>query len=389
MTQRPVILARSVRGLEWVVADEVSERLPAATGIAMSGRAVTFQLPELDPGAASLRCADDVFLQVGAVAEVGRGKAALPAAARRIAGLDWASAVAQLARVRDLPPGPAFDVVASLSGRPGYSRFALENAIGGALAPLLGGTHLARTSDGRQAGEPDLTVRLFTAGPAALAALRLAGRPLHRRGYKQATGPGTLHPPLAAALARLAAPAGPGPAVVADPFCGDGTIAIETALSYPQARVIAGDIDAARLANAAGNAARAGIRARFCLLDAGQLPWAAGSVDAVITNPPWGVTVGPRGLLHHSLEAFWRQLPGLLTPAGRVSLVTDAELGAPARLRGLGYQLALAAQVRLAGRISHLLLAGPPGRPGPRLPEGLARWRRLALAEGLVTEDGF
>ncbi len=153
--------------------------------------------------------------------------------------------------------------------------------------------------------------------------------------------------------------------------------------------MIAGDIDAARLANAAGNAARAGIRAWFCQLDAGRLPWAAGSIDAVITNPPWGVTIGPRGLLRHSLERFWRQLPGLLTPAGRLSLVTDAEIGVPARLRGLGYQLTLATQVRLAGRVSHLLLGAPPGQAAPRLSDGLARWRRQALAEGLVTEDGF
>jgi hypothetical protein len=46
------ILVRSVRGLEWAAADEVSARLAAAEGIAMSPREVTFRLPGPDPGAA-------------------------------------------------------------------------------------------------------------------------------------------------------------------------------------------------------------------------------------------------------------------------------------------------------------------------------------------------
>jgi tRNA (guanine6-N2)-methyltransferase len=381
------ILVRSVRGLEWVAADEVNARLPAAEAIAMSPREVSFRLPGPDPAVLGLRAVDDAFLAVGTIRGVGPTKEVPSVAARGISRLDWAGALVQLGRTRALPKRPRFDVVASLEGRHNYNRFALENEVGSALAPVLGGGYLARTTEGRQAGEPDLTVRVFVRGEEATVALRLADRPLHRRAYKQDAGAGTLHPPVAAALARLAGLA--AGAVVADPFCGDGTIAIETGLSYPDVRVIASDIDPVRLDNAARNCARAGIEVALSQHDAGQLDWPAQSVDAVLTNPQWNVAVDVRGLLSRSLDRFWQQLPSLLTPAGRVCLLADVRLGAPGRLQRLEYRLALATQVRLAGRVLHVLLCAPPRQPCPDIPEGLARWRRRALAEGLVTEAGF
>jgi 23S rRNA G2445 N2-methylase RlmL len=192
---------------------------------------------------------------------------------------------------------------------------------------------------------------------------------------------------MAAALALLAHPA---PAsTVADPFCGDGTIAIETALSYPATRVLASDIDEVRLGHAEGNAARAGVSLTLCQADAARLPWPDQSIDAVITNPPWNIAVDARGLLRRSLDRFWRQMPRLLAPAGRLCLISDAQLDAPRQLRQMGYQLALATQVRLAGRVSHVLLCAPREQGLPHIPAGLADWRRRAVAGGVITEAGF
>jgi hypothetical protein len=79
----------------------------------------------------------------------------------------------------------------------------------------------------------------------------------------------------------------------------------------------------------------------------------------------------------------------LLAPDGRLCLISDADLDAPAQLQQMGYQLALATQVRLAGRVSHLLLCAPRDQRPPRIPAGLASWRRRALAAGVITEAGF
>jgi tRNA (guanine6-N2)-methyltransferase len=381
------IIARSVRGLEWVAAAEVSQALPAASRIAMAAREVTFQLPGLERSALGLRTVDDAFLEVGRVNGLGQGKQVPQGAAHDIAALDWAASLASLRAIRPLPRRPRFDVVASLEGRHSVSRFAVENAVGEALSAVIGGPHLARTSEGLSPGEPDLTVRVFVRDAAAIAALRLAGRPLHRRWYKQDTGPGTLHPPVAAALARLA---DPGPAgTVADPFCGDGTIAIETVLWRPGIRVLASDTDPVRLGNAERNAARAGAGLTLRRADATHLPWPPGSIDALITNPPWNVSVAATGSLRRSMDRFWRRLPGLLVPAGRACLIIGADLAAAQALEGIGYQLALATQVRLAGRVSGIVLCAPPGRMRPHIPAALSPWRDRALAEGVVTGTGF
>lgn len=381
------LVARAVRGLEWAAAAEISSRLPEAAGIGLSTREITFRLPALTPQALGLRIADDLFLEVGRIPGVGPARDVPSLAARRIAALDWAGALARLGSIRPLPDRPRFDVVASLEGRRNYNRFAVENAVGAALQPVLHGSHLARSSAGRQPGEPDLTVRIFVHDAEARAALRLAERPLHRRSYKQDTGAGTLHPPVAAALAWLADPV--GAATAADPFCGDGTIAIETSFCYPTSRVLASDIDPVRLRNTGRNAARAGFQLSLERIDAGYLPWPRRSVDAVITNPPWNVAVNATGQLRRSLDRFWRQLPPLLAPGGRLCLIADAELGAPGRLRQMGYQLVLATQIRVAGRVSHLLLGAPGGLDPPQIPAALAWWRERARTDGVITETGF
>jgi tRNA (guanine6-N2)-methyltransferase len=341
-----IVIARCVHGLEWVCADEIASTLPAVTDLTLGRRDVTFHLPAAEPRLLALRTVDDVFRRVGTVEEVGSTKDALPALGRRLAELDWSAA----------PPGRRFDVVASLEGRRTYNRYAVEAAAGAALAPVLGGTFLDRGD----AGESELTVRLFLRRSTAVAALRLAARPLHRRPYKQDTGPGTLHPPVAAALARIGAPA--AGEVVLDPFCGDGTVAIEAALAYPHARMVATDLDPARLAHARANAARAGVPIEFAVADAGEVRPA----DLILTNPPWNVAVEATGTLAGSLDRFWRAVPGRLC-----AVTPDGPAGLKAALR---------TRIRLAGRIAELILVGGT------LPPGLAAWRERALAAGVVLE---
>jgi SAM-dependent methyltransferase len=378
------VIARSVRGLEWIGADEVAQRLPAATGIRLAAREITFTLPWPAPGLLGLRTVDDAFLTVGTLSGVGTTVDVPPEVARRLAGLNWRLPRDRVAQLRDLPAEPRFDVVASLDGGRRFNRYALENAVGPAIASRLGGRFEARTEHGRAAATVDLTVRLFVRGECLTAALRLDQRPLHRRWYKQDTGPGTLHPPLAAALARLA-PAGDGRAV-ADPFCGDGTVAIEAALAHPDARVLAGDIDPGRLRNARANAGRAGVDLRLIRADAAALPWRPGGVDVVVTNPPWSVAVAASGALARSMRPFWLGLRG---QASSVCLLVDAEHDVAQTLPRLGYRIALAQQVRIAGRVSHVVLCGPGERPEPALPAGPARWYRRARAAGVITEGGF
>jgi 23S rRNA G2445 N2-methylase RlmL len=257
----------------------------------------------------------------------------------------------------------------------------VENAVGPGLAKALDGHYLERTPAGRAPGQASVTARIFVRGGDVahgreiVATIRLGAAPLHRRTYKQDTGPGTLHPPLAAALAQLAAPA-PTQHVL-DPFCGDGTIAIETALAFPDVNVMGSDLDPTRLANAERNADRAGVPVSWRRADATE-PGAVPRVDAVITNPPWDVTVRTTG----RLDAFWDRLPQLLADAGRIAAIADVDLDVPSTLEKRGFELTLATRIRLAGRISHLMLTGP-------LPDALSTWRQRALTAKIITPTGF
>lgn len=387
------ILARCVHGLEWVCADEVSRRYPeAAGGLEFARRQVSFDLAEPDAGLLELSTVDDVFLVAGVLDDVGSTRDTPPVLAARLPELPFPALLDAVRALRPLPARPAFDVVASLEGRRNYNRYAVENTAGPALTRRLRGLFLARTPDGVGAAEPDLSVRLFLRGTTAVAAVRLARRPLHRRAYKQHAGPGTLHPPLAAALARLAEPGLPGPLL--DPFCGDGTIAIEAARqAHPTGTadrlVIGAELDPTRLANAHRNAALAGVRPALVRADAAHPPWRRGTIAAVVTNPPWNLAVDAAGALHNSLTPFWHHLPALLTPTARLAAVVDADLAAPVLLRKLGYQIGLHATIRLAGRLSDLVLAAPPGGAAVHLEPALTAYRRQAITAGVVSEYGF
>lgn len=387
------LIARCARGLEWILAAEISGSGATSgldpAGLRLAQRQVSFTVARLTAQLLALRTADDLFLGVGTVSGVDHTQAALPVLAARLAQLDLAGPVAALQDIRVLPGKLTLDVVASLAGQRRYNRYAVEDTAGPVLSRGLGARYVSRAAGAASwpAAGTDLTVRLFLHGTDVQVALRAGRRPLHRRDWKARTGPGSLHPPVAAALARIARhPAG---GLVADPFCGDGTIPVEVALADPTARVVAADLDRDRLGNASLNAAQAGAAVRFVRADAGGPLLRSGRLDQVITNPPWNRAVGAAGQAAAGLAPFWRQLPAAFRPRGRVAVIADAELGTAASLRGHGYDLVLAQGIRLAGRLAEILVATPPGIDPLPLDPALTSWRERAVRGRIVSADGF
>ncbi|TYB54553.1 RNA methyltransferase [Nonomuraea sp. PA05] len=208
-------VARAVRGIEPLVANEIRH---SKTGVVrgVRHREVWFEArPDAD--LLALRTADDVLLAAAVVDGVGSGRAALLRLARAAREVD--------ARLLG-SPGSGVEVSASFVGRRNYTRFEVEDAVGAELArPLRVPYHSRR--DGRRPPGGAMAWRVTIEGEQAVIAVRVAGRPLHRRAYKTASVRGTLHPPVAAAMARLAR-LDEGLTVV-DPCCGAGTTLIEMA----------------------------------------------------------------------------------------------------------------------------------------------------------------
>jgi len=181
-----LLLVRCVHGTEWVAAAELADVLGVAGRLAR--REVVTALPGPDPRLLGLACADDVFAVVGEVPATDPTRAGLAPLAAAVAALDWPGALADVLALRDAPP-VAFDCVASLEGRRSHDRVAAEDAVGAALAPVLGLPFASRS--GGAAPDADLTVRVFLRPGTAVVALRVGRRPLHRRDWKRDTGPGT------------------------------------------------------------------------------------------------------------------------------------------------------------------------------------------------------
>src|SRR5690606_16561977 len=100
-------------------------------------------------------------------------------------------------------PGEAFAVSASFLGRRTYTRFDIEDLVGAALVERTGARYCSRR-DGETPPRRRADWRVVLDGQRVRVAIRPFDEPLHRRDWRTQTVTGSLHPPVAAAIARLA-----------------------------------------------------------------------------------------------------------------------------------------------------------------------------------------
>jgi 23S rRNA G2445 N2-methylase RlmL len=150
-----------------------------------------------------------------------------------------------------------------------------------------------------------------------------------RFAYRVRDVPAASHPPLAAAMARLAGPSD----AVWDPFCGSGVELIECALLG--ARALHGtdrSPDAIAAARANFAAARVPARADFHIRDFRDRPELAGiragSLDLVITNPPLGMRV-PVPDLRGLIADLFSAAATALRPGGRLVFANPLRVERP------------------------------------------------------------
>ncbi|MGW6199077.1 TRM11 family SAM-dependent methyltransferase [Kribbella sp. NPDC055110] len=265
-----LVLVRTVTGLEQLAAEELT---------AAGHRVVEIGKRQLvvDPTSHSLtksppRLADDLFVVYAAIADPGHTKAAL------------AGAAAALRQVLESPGDrSAFAVSASFAGPRNFNRFDIEDLVGAQIAELTGGRYHSRRH-GTAPPADRSEWRVVLDGKTLWVAKRPYAVPLHRRTWRQQTVRGSLHPPVAAAMARLA-DLTPAHQVV-DPFCGAGTLLLEAHRLEPAATYVGLDRDPAAIDAARTNGSQASIS--WCVGDARHLTVPA---DRIITNPPWNVRV--------------------------------------------------------------------------------------------------
>lgn len=312
MSAPVAVFALATRGLESVSRDELAA-VPGVTATRCGYRRVTaIAAGSLEP-LLGLRTVDDVFIDLATWRGIGRHRAALDDVRRSSSKLDLRPARAICAGLRTVPRSPAFSVSASFVGRRNYGVEDLKGVIAAGVTSRYGWRYCPRDADA------DLSLRLFLEHETAYLGLRLGRFPLQQRAYRRVERPGALKPPVAAALLGLA---GIEPRMrLLDPCCGSGTIAIEAALRGADA--LCGDCDPSALATTQINAAAAGVCLHACRLDARTLPLADGSVDRVVTNPPWGRTVGDPAELPDLYRRLVWEAHRVLAPGGRAVILTS------------------------------------------------------------------
>ncbi|MFK4088912.1 TRM11 family SAM-dependent methyltransferase [Kribbella sp. NPDC020789] len=267
------------------------------------------------------RLADDLFLVRDAVPDPGRTKDGLRAT------------------VLTAQAAGAFAVSASFVGERNFTRYDVEDQVGAAL----GGAYYSRRNGRPPARRADWRVVLD--GKTMWVAERPYDVPLHRRAWRQQTVVGSLHPPVAAAMARLAA-IEPGMRVL-DPFCGAGTVLLEAHELEPRASYLGIDRRTEAIAAAHTNAETHGgelLGVRFRVGDAGRV---SGWVDRIVTNPPWGVRLAVGDLTPY--VRAWRRV---LRPGGLVVAILDQEQ------TWAGWEVRASYDVSVAGRHPRIVVLG-------------------------------
>jgi len=334
-------------GLEPLLASEmtvvgIQNITPTPGGVAFGGA-----LTELYRANLQLRLPSQILFRFESFGAVG-----FPELIRKTARLPWENY---------LKPGQPVRLRVTCHKSKLYHSGAVADRVVEAVSTRLGQpTPIQKADDPESGTTPTILVRLVA--NECTISLDSSGEPLHRRGYRQATGKAPLRENLAAGL--LLASGWDGRAPLVDPFCGVGTIAIEAAwmvrqiqpgadrefafmhwprfvrrawnllleenqpVSVPVPPVIfASDRDAGAIAAAQENAARANV-AEFIQFNRKSISDLSVPPEPgwIVTNPPYGVRTQSTADLRN-LYARFGDVLRTHCPGWRVTIVgNDAQL---------------------------------------------------------------
>uniref|UniRef100_A0A158QLF5 UPF0020 domain-containing protein n=1 Tax=Haemonchus placei TaxID=6290 RepID=A0A158QLF5_HAEPC len=134
-------------------------------------------------------------------------------------------------------------------------------------------------------------------------------------------GPTTMRSTMCYCLVALAQPK-PGD-VVLDPMCGGGSIPLEGALAFPGCLFFGADHHSEAISRCSRNLlSQCGSVVAFIACDAVNLPFSESSIDAVVTDLPYGKKIGSVGdnlVLYPRLLVEWARV---VKPNGRLVIMT-------------------------------------------------------------------
>lgn len=351
-------LLHVVPGLEGVAAEEVRSVLPLAE------RVSTWKQFDERTSVLDYRYGGSPrdFLSLGTVEDVFVLAARARALRTDAAGLTELGAAIVHSRMLDralsvfgaLHGSPrTFRVVARKAGTHAFRRVDAQHVAERAIRSRMPSTRLV-------ADDADVEFWLSVVEREALLGVRLSGVEMRQHGSGLQTLPASLKPTVARAMVRLSQPLATD--VVLDPFCGAGTLLVERANAAPAGKILGGDTDAAAVALARQNARGARMPLDIEQWDATALPLADGSVDVILSNPPFGKKISIEGDAGSFYARVLAEMERVLAADGRVVLVTAQARAVERVWRGARMRICRRIRVLLRGEAATIVVAARAGR---------------------------
>jgi tRNA (guanine6-N2)-methyltransferase len=335
---------RLTSGLEAVTWDDLQQKMPGVTLKQPGYRRIDFLYNGSPTDLLALRSVDDVYVYAGTITGLDHTRQSLSLISQFFATIDLQQPLAVCRRVRSIGKNPSYSITASHMGKRNYTRYDVEAAIAASLTRFRYAHWRFQPNRPDEHDTADLNLRVILEDDRAMIGLQLGDIPLHRRPYKTSSQPGSLKAPVAYCMCLQAA-LSDGDTVL-DPMCGAGTLLIEAATLVTQGTFIGGDIDTTSLQLSAANARQAGLPVQDLPIDAtglplslhsqiGQsslklyhgdaqtVPFPDDSLQAVITNLPWGQQVSPQADLQLLYKQVLAESARVLGNGHRAVVLTD------------------------------------------------------------------
>jgi 23S rRNA G2445 N2-methylase RlmL len=307
-------------GIEEIVTAEIESRLSDAQVIDSQRGWTVFEYPGTASHILQLRTTEDVFALLYRTNDLPlhRGQAIPLLTRMAYSSRHWSQAMTQFYETRHPVKRVTYRVIAQLTGRHGFRRQEMRDAV-------LTGVQMHWPNWKPVADDAHLELWVTAIDSYAAIAVRLSDRKMRHRTYKAEHLPASLRPSLAAAMVLLSKPKPYDR--FCDPMCGAGTILAERILYGPVQHLFGGDVDAQALAAAHTNLSRLDRLPADHVLhlwDAHHLPVSPASLDAVVSNLPFGIQIGSHDDNTALYERLFAELGRTLRiGAGRAVLLTS------------------------------------------------------------------
>ncbi len=319
MPATPEYAAAVLPGLEAIAAQEIEDQLQGTRILETRRGWTVFRYPDSAGDLLRLRTTEDVFAVLFRTDSLPPNrKGALPLLTRMASSSRyWDPVWSVFHQTHRSVKRVTFRVIAQMVGRHGYRRQEVRDAV-------VAGVQ-ARWPNWKQVADSAHTeIWVSIADSWATIAVRLSDRRMRHRTYKEAHRPASLRPTMAAAMVALSQPQ-PGDRFC-DPMCGAGTILAERAQYGPYREMTGGDLDVDVLDAARTNLSQVrAVRGQptLCLWDARRLPLRSNTLDAVVSNLPFGKQMGDHADNPALYTSFLGEAARILRPGGRAILLTS------------------------------------------------------------------